>query len=230
MHWARMLYNSPSGFDWYRPLIRFVKVPQSSVLLLGSMKDIGLSLAQKAADHAGRRLPQTHASVFLPVHELQIQNIVTKFPDVEVLHEDICIPGLAQCSLRFASASVFNFLPKYDLIRTVIVPQLPGMALKLSVGVKISSALRTISHFTADFCPRFSSQIVPKLSLNPDILSVELEPASAIYHTSDPDVAKHLTVVVRETYQPAAGEVVRFTFCLLCYPDCFRPFPFQCCP
>ena len=82
------------------------------------------------------------------------------------------------------------------------------MALKLSVGVKISSALRTISHFTADFCPRFSSQVVPKLALNPDILSVELEPASAIYHTPDPDVAKHLTVVVRETYQPAAGEVV----------------------
>ena len=120
-----MLYNSPSGFDWYRPLIRFVKVPQSSVLLLGSMEDIGLSLAQKAADHAGRRLPQTHASVFLPVHELQIQNIVTKFPDVEVLHEDICIPGLAQCNLRFAPASVFNFLPKYDFIGRLLFPNFP---------------------------------------------------------------------------------------------------------
>lgn len=82
------------------------------------------------------------------------------------------------------------------------------MALKLSVGVKISSALRTISHFTADFGPRFSSQIVPKLSVNRDILSVELEPASATYNTPDPDIAKHLTVVIREEYQPAVDEVV----------------------
>lgn len=190
MHRARMVNNGPPDFDWYHPLIRFVRVPRSSVLLNGYMEDISLSLAQKAADYSGRCLPPTNASVFLPVHELQVDNILAKFPDVEVL-QDICIPGLAQSS-----------------IRTVIVRHLPGMALKLSVGVKISSALRTISHFTADFGPRFSSQIVPKLSMNRDILSVELEPASAIYHTPDPDIAKHLTVVIREEYQPAVGEVV----------------------
>lgn len=190
MHRARMVNNGPSDFDWYHPLIRFVRVPRSSVHLLGYMEDISLSLAQKAADYVGRCLPPMNASVFLPVHELQVDNILAKFPDVEVL-QDICIPGLAQSS-----------------IRTVIVPHLPGMALKLSVGVKVSSALRTISHFTADFGPRFSSQIVPKLSVNQEILSVELEPASATYNTPDPDIAKHLTVVMREEYQPAVGEVV----------------------
>ena len=112
MHRARTVNNGPSGFDWYHPLIRFVRVPRSSVLLFGYMEDISLSLAQKAADYSGRRLPPTNASVFLPVHELQVDNILAKFPDVEVL-EDICIPGLAQSSIRFALRPVFDCLTKY---------------------------------------------------------------------------------------------------------------------
>ena len=82
------------------------------------------------------------------------------------------------------------------------------MALKLSVGVKISSSLRTISHFTADFGPRFSSEIVPKLTVDRGILSIEREPASAVYNGVDSEVAKHFTAIFRETYQPVHGECV----------------------
>lgn len=71
--------------------------------------------------------------------------------------------------------------------------------------MKISSSLRTISHYTADFGPRFS-KIVPKLSFDPKILSIELEPASAIYRDVDPSVAKHLTAVLRDEYEPRRGE------------------------
>lgn len=80
--------------------------------------------------------------------------------------------------------------------------------MKLAVGVKISSSLRTISHFTADFGPRFSRDIVPKLAVNPDILAVELEPSSAVYRTPDPEVAKHFTVVIREECRTPPGEVL----------------------
>jgi len=80
--------------------------------------------------------------------------------------------------------------------------------LKLAVGVKISSSLRTISHFTADFGPRFSRDIVPKLAVNPDILTIELEPSSAVYRTPDPEVAKHLTAVIREEWITPPGEVL----------------------
>lgn len=90
--------------------------------------------------------------------------------------------------------------------RTVVVPDLPGKALKLAVGVKISSSLRTISHFTADFGPRFSKEVVPKLAINPKILAVELEPASAAYRSDRPEVTKHFTIVVREEYEPPVGE------------------------
>lgn len=92
------------------------------------------------------------------------------------------------------------------ICRTVVVPDLPGKALKLAVGVKISSSLRTISHFTTNFGPRFSEEIVPKLAINPKILAVELEPASAAYRTDSPEITKHFTIVVREEYEPPEGE------------------------
>lgn len=82
------------------------------------------------------------------------------------------------------------------------------MALKLAVGVKISSSLRTISHYTADFGPRFSAEIIPKLSLDPGIFYIEKEPASIVARGVRPDVAKHFTAVFRETYQPSEGENV----------------------
>lgn len=88
------------------------------------------------------------------------------------------------------------------------MPDFPGIALKLAVGVKISSSLRTISHFTANFGPRFSADVVPKLAINPDILAVELETSSAVYRTSDPELAKHFTAVIREEYQVSDGQAL----------------------
>jgi siderophore synthetase component len=90
----------------------------------------------------------------------------------------------------------------------VNVAELPTFALKLAVGVKISSSLRTISHFTADFGPRFSRDIVPRLAIDRDILAVELEPHSAVHRHKNPEVQKHFTVVLRQEYKPAADETI----------------------
>jgi hypothetical protein len=89
-----------------------------------------------------------------------------------------------------------------------VFPDIPLKALKLSLNVKISSALRTISHFTADFGPRFSKHILPKLSMDPLILKIENEPASAVYRGAPPDVVKHLTAIFRDQYEPRPGEAV----------------------
>lgn len=92
--------------------------------------------------------------------------------------------------------------------------EVPQLALKLSVGIKVSSTLRTISHYTANFGPRFSELIVPKLALDPQILHVEREIASAICMRDtdgtglDPDVAKHFTAVLRQPYTPDDDEAV----------------------
>ena len=81
------------------------------------------------------------------------------------------------------------------------------MAIKLSVGVKISSALRTITHFSTNFGPRFS-EIIPKLTFDRELLTIEEEPASAVYRSADPDISKHLAVILRAEYQPHSNETV----------------------
>lgn len=101
------------------------------------------------------------------------------------------------------------------LLRTLEMPGFPDMALKLSVGVKISSALRTISHFTADFGPRFSRDIIPKLTVDPDILYVEAETSSAVHRSADPEIAKHFTAIIREKYQVPNGQAVIVVAALL---------------
>lgn len=83
------------------------------------------------------------------------------------------------------------------------------------MGVKISSSLRTISHFTADFGPRFSSEVVPKLAVDREILHIETEPQSAVYRDQDPDKAKHFTVVIRDEYEPKEGETLVVVAALL---------------
>lgn len=116
-------------------------------------------------------------------------------------------------AIRFPGSICVNHL----WYRTVIVPDAPGIALKLALGVRISSALRTISHFTADFGPRFSADVVPKLAVDPTILHVERETSSAVFSSPDAELSKHLTAVIREEYQPPFGEVVIVVAALLEY-------------
>ncbi|KAG5642424.1 hypothetical protein DXG03_002798 [Asterophora parasitica] len=198
MHRARMLPLSLSDYDWYRPRIRFVRVHRANIKVLGPFETEILKLAKGAAERSGQLLREDPSTIVMPVHELQIPSITAKFPDVEVLHPDINVQAFAQSS-----------------IRTVVIPELPGLALKLAVGVKISSSLRTISHFTADFGPRFSSDIVPKLSINPSILSISREPASAVYDSIDPDLAKHFTAILREEVQLQDGQALIVSAALL---------------
>lgn len=66
--------------------------------------------------------------------------------------------------------------------------------------MKISSALRTISHFTVYAGPLFGRDVVPHLAINRKILVVENEVASAIYRHDEPEIAKHCAAIIRETY------------------------------
>jgi len=72
------------------------------------------------------------------------------------------------------------------------------------VGLKISSALRTISHFTAYSGPKFGRDIVPRLHINREALVLEDEIASVVHNHEDPEVAKHCTIMLRECYDADA--------------------------
>ncbi|KAF7330280.1 C2 domain-containing protein [Mycena venus] len=166
-------------------------------LQLGPFDSIMRDLVTKAALACGTEIPDdVPGTIFMPVHEMQLPTILTKFKDVQVVEPTI--DALGQSS-----------------IRTMLVPALPNMALKLSVNMKISSALRTISHWTADFGPRFSREIVPKLAVDPKILDVEVEPASACYAGVESSLRKHFTAIWRNEYIPAPGQNIIVVAALL---------------
>lgn len=98
-----MLPSSVLDYDWYHPRIRFVQVPRTSLDILGPFESVMRTLAGKAAEKSGRELPDDPSFVFMPVHELQISNIASKFHDAEILHPDISLQALAQSSIRFVS-------------------------------------------------------------------------------------------------------------------------------
>ncbi|KAF8633234.1 hypothetical protein AX15_001463 [Amanita polypyramis BW_CC] len=190
MHRARMTPAEIAKYDWYRPRIRFAAVPRPSLDILGPFECIVRRLAEKIANKSNRTLPDEGLFVIMPIHELQVKNILVRVPNLEILHPDITVEALAQSS-----------------IRTIFIPDLPNMTIKLSVGITISSAQRTVSHFTANFGPRFS-EMITSLTFDRDILTVEREPASAVYHSPDPDISKHFSVILREEYQPPPNEKV----------------------
>jgi hypothetical protein len=89
--------------------------------------------------------------------------------------------------------------------RTLTLSCCPNISLKLPIGMKISSALRTISHFTAYSGPKFSRDIVPLLSsLDPSILILENEVSSAVHQHENPEFAKHCSTVIRDSYNGEA--------------------------
>jgi len=98
-----MLPSSALDYDWYHPIIRFARVPRTSLDILGPFESTMRVLAGKAAEKSGRQLPDDPSFVFMPVHELQITNIASKFHDVDILHPEISLQALAQCSIRFVS-------------------------------------------------------------------------------------------------------------------------------
>ncbi|KAJ7056636.1 IucC family-domain-containing protein [Mycena amicta] len=197
MHRARMCAAAPADYNWYQPKIHFTRVPSENLDTRGAFASITRELIAKAATLSDTKVPaDIPGTIFMPVHEMQLPTIREKFNNVEILEPTI--DALAQSS-----------------IRTVLIPAMDNTALKLSVNMKISSALRTISHWTADFGPRFSEDIVPKLSVDPNIFSVAVEPASAVYSGVENSMRKHFTAIFREEFQPKKGENIAVVAALL---------------
>ncbi|KAI9457132.1 IucC family-domain-containing protein [Russula earlei] len=196
--------QDPQGSDWKRPQIRFAVVSRSRLDIVGHFEQEIRPVIELARLASGMPLPERDGCIIVPVHDVQIANVRAKFPGVETLDEKFSVPSLAQASTR-----------------TIVVPEVPDIALKLSIGIRISSALRTISHFTANFGPRFSRDVVPKLAMDPSILFIEPEIASAICARDaegvdlDPDIVKHFTTIIRKRYAPDESEAVIICAALL---------------
>jgi hypothetical protein len=87
---------------------------------------------------------------------------------------------------------------------------LPGvyenLHLKLGLGLKVTSAIRTISPESAYLGPRFSAKVVPHLTMDHSILTVAKELASVVHNNPDSDIAKHCACIVREAHELGSEE------------------------
>jgi hypothetical protein len=111
MHRSRMITSSVSDdYDWYKPDIRFVSVPRSKLDISGDFEhEVNRLLEQTASNFDG----QTYSGddrVIMPVHELQIPTILSKFEDVIVLDKEFHLPAYGQTSLRYAKLFVHSTL------------------------------------------------------------------------------------------------------------------------
>ncbi|CAM0142647.1 unnamed protein product [Umbelopsis sp. WA50703] len=194
-------------YDLALPNIRIAAVPRSSLILSGDFEKL-LQPMMKIISEKTKGVPDLKEYALIPVHELQLPNIKHLFSDIIILPEECSIPAQALTSLR-----------------SVVVPEIfRDLSLKLCVGMKVTSAMRTITPFTTYFGPRFSEHVVPRLTINKQVLQIERELASACYKHADFDVAKHCSCVIRDSFESrceANGETV--VVCAALVEKCQNP-------
>ncbi|KAH9481478.1 NRPS-independent siderophore synthetase rfs [Psilocybe cubensis] len=176
---------SPGSYDLLHPRLRFVSIPRENLKVTYDFEGLTLPVLKLASQRAGKDLSVEEHCIAIPVHELQIAHIRDKFPEAYIYPEEFSLPLLAQQSLR-----------------SVIVPDAyRGLHLKLGVGVKLTSAVRTISPESAYLGPRFSAQVVPKLTMDRNIVTVARELASVVHAHPNGEIAKHCAAIVRECHE-----------------------------
>ncbi|KAI7861275.1 hypothetical protein BDF14DRAFT_1872144 [Spinellus fusiger] len=183
MHKARRSYPpmpplNPNKVNLEHPLLRLVCLPRSSLKIRGEFE----SLSAPIVDCILNKTPgKTAMQCLIPIHELQLPNL-SKFP------EAIVLPAVNSVTIESLTS-----------LRSVAVPEvLPGLSIKLALGVKISSALRTITPFSTHFGPGFSFEVVPKLTYDHNVLTVQRELGSVVHKNENFDISKHCSCVLRE--------------------------------
>ncbi|KAF5390947.1 hypothetical protein D9757_003945 [Collybiopsis confluens] len=190
MHKTRVFLSpmrdvTPGGFDLYNPKLRFVALPKSSLNITYNFEGLTQPLRDAVSKAVGKIMPSSPDYLVIPVHELQVAHIEDKFKEAIIYPPEFSLPLLAQQS-----------------IRSVIVPNVyQNLSLKLGVGIKLTSALRTISPASAYLGPRFSAQVVPAITMDHNILTVAKELASVVHAHPENDVAKHCAAIVREAHE-----------------------------
>ncbi|CAO3639591.1 unnamed protein product [Cunninghamella blakesleeana] len=195
MHKARKSFApmpplNPEETNLEHPKVRLLAIPKENVQLRGDFEDISKKLVDIMLKNGNQDVEKIRNEewanhILMPVHELQLPNTKALFPKAHIFPEAIHVT-----------------VDSLTSIRSVAIPDLyPGISLKLCLGIKVSSALRTITPFSTYFGPGFSYDVVPKLTYDKQILSIERELASAVYKHEDTDIAKHCSCVLREAFE-----------------------------
>ncbi|KAJ2854137.1 hypothetical protein J3B02_002819, partial [Coemansia erecta] len=175
--------------------LHFVAVPKDRMVIEGEFSKLIEPLLMAAgpldpiSDNLMRRSSLSdyvdlQSEIIIPVHPLHLPAIQKHFPFARVL--DFVADAHAQASLRTVSP---------------VALQVAGLDIKLPLGIKTSSALRTISTWSAYLGPRLTLMIPSIIAHNPAAPLVCGEPASVILRDTDPDTAKYLACILRQSPQ-----------------------------
>jgi hypothetical protein len=91
---------APGDYDLYNPQIRLAAVPAQDLHITGDFVSLVAPIIDYAAKNAGRKLDVSADRVLIPVHELQVHQILDKLPNVQVLPPEFSLPARAQQSIR----------------------------------------------------------------------------------------------------------------------------------
>ncbi|EAU85373.2 hypothetical protein CC1G_07067 [Coprinopsis cinerea okayama7 len=175
----------PGQCDLLHPILRFISVPRENLKITYNFEELIAPLVKVAEKKASKPIISPKDHVIIPVHELQVYHIRDKFPEARIYPPEYSLPLEAQQSLR-----------------SVVVPNgYRNLHLKLAVGMKLTSAVRTISPESAYLGPRFSAQVVPVIRMDRNIVTVAKELASVVHTHPDGDIAKHCAALVREYHE-----------------------------
>ncbi|KAF7330281.1 hypothetical protein MVEN_02466000 [Mycena venus] len=132
--------------------------------------------------------------VAVPRENLKITNDFEKYTAPLIAHasaiagEDMVVPE------NFVAVPSFN------------LPILGQQSIRSVVGIKLTSAVRTISPASAYLGPRFSAQVVPALTMDRNIVTVARELASVVHTHPDGEIAKHCSAIIREAHENTSEE------------------------
>lgn len=175
---------SPST-DLYNINLRYTIVPKAELIISGDFSGLTKPLYASHLD----RLAQDgiefnqESELIVPVHEYQIPNVQLRFPGIRVLPEWFATPCKVQSSIR-----TLNYMG-YD-----------KYCIKLPLGIKLTSAFRTITPWTTFLGPRINP-LLDAVIADKDALIAMREPASVSSAHPDFDIAKHLSCIMRDDVQ-----------------------------
>ncbi|GET03085.1 hypothetical protein RCL_jg8271.t1 [Rhizophagus clarus] len=176
----------PGTYDFMNPLIRFVEVPLDKMVIRGSFKET----IERITKLMESPPPSSDNTILIPVHELQIPNIESKFPSVNILPEKYSIRAKGQSALR-----------------TFVIPDLNDIAIKVSLGIKITSVLRTVQPWTVHSGIALEN-ILDKIEIDRNLLKVSKEFAGAYPIEKDFNIASHLTCIIRDEINSDSERVI----------------------
>lgn len=161
-------------YNFKKIKVYFLKVPKSSMNIYGNYEKVMRAVAKKLNISFD---PDTE--VIVPVHELQ-KDVVNNLFDTLQLHESKSTGALSQCSLR-----------------TVDINEISEYSFKLSLGMLITSAMRTITHWSA-YHGHFMEEVIQKMVGTNKYLTVLNELGSIIVKNDDFNISKHFACIIRE--------------------------------